>query len=215
MDQYSRIDEIILAPGSVFELKEVTTDANQVTTIQVKLKNEIKSLAYKGFIMQGALQNEMMTDRVMKIMCLEGEELNEALKAIEGNKLIEEVEFCLCKFDHRTYEKMTKKLLTMERTKKLKFVSCWCEGQGEMWKEGGEMWEISRIEISGRSDFYQVFFGAASGQNFEYWKSLRELSLDYTSLIKITDKGQKDFCFKRLKYLTQLTSLNLNFSWCP
>jgi len=77
--KYSAIpkeDEVILPPGSVFELVEVFTDADKKTTIKIKLKNEVKSLAHKGLMMQGTLQSQMTTEKEAKIMCLDGEELS-------------------------------------------------------------------------------------------------------------------------------------------
>jgi len=213
--QYSAMpqeDEVILAPGSVFELLECETDQDKRTTIQIRLKNEVKSLAHAGLIMAGAFQSEMMTDREVKILCLEGEELHDALKCLTKNKLIEEVEFCLCIFDNRSLEIMMEVLSTLERAKSLRFISCSYRDKErkpkgisiemKMWNPG-----ISKVEIFEMNDFYKLF--TIANEEDKSWESLREFSINFRK--KGSSKMDNQW-LQGLKHLTQLQCLTLDFS---
>jgi len=216
VQQYSvmpKEDEIILAPGSVFELGDVLTDINQVTTIRIKLKNEIKSLAYKGFMMQGALQSKMMTERGIKIMCLEGDELHEALKCLSGNKLIEQIEFCLCKFNDLLLEEMTRILITMKSTQRLKFVSCFGLEKSKIFDliiEKTQSWSILRIEILEQNYSSQIF--SINHQECEWRMNFKRFDENSKGENKVLEEREENLWLQELRHLHRVTSLTLNFS---
>ena len=183
--QYSAIpkeDEVVLPPGSVFELVEVVTDKDKISTIRIKLRNELKSLAHGGMMMQGVLQSQLMTEKEAKIMCLEGEDLHQALMSLCGNKLIEELEFCLCTFDKGLFSTMFEALSTLEQPKILKFIACICQDKGQIPVEGpkeGQKCKITKIEVVEASNFFQMIYNEKRDQ--KYWIALRELNLDFRS----------------------------------
>ena len=212
--QYSAVpkeDEVILPPGSMFELIEVSTDRDQKTTIKIKLKNKVESLAHGGKMMQGALQSQMMTEKEAKIICLDGEELDEALLGLCGNKLIEGLEFCLCTFDERSLSKLFEILPTLEKARVLKFISCAYEGNRDVVTEKLQC-NVTKIEISETNDFFQMICNEKYDQG--YWVSLKELDLDFSSRRSLTDEELSCAVSEGLKYLRQLTYLNINLEWC-
>jgi len=117
-------EQVLVAPGSAFELQHVSTDQENRTTIKIRLKHEVESLVYEGLMMQGAFQSEIMNGTQIKIMCLEGEELCETFKNLLGNRLIEEIEFYFCKFHDKSLDEILDTLSTLEKARELKFVSC-------------------------------------------------------------------------------------------
>ena len=135
-------DEVILAPGSVFEIVKISTDKDQKTKIRLRMNHQVQSLAHGGLIMQGALHSRMSTEKDVKIVFLEGEELLDTLKCLTGNKLVEQVEFCMCSFDKKSLGTMIETLSTLERAKEAKFISCEYKdkelpsGKGKDWKNG-------------------------------------------------------------------------------
>jgi len=152
----------------------------------------------------------MVTDREIIIACLEGEELSEALKTISGNSLIEEVEFCLCAFDIQLFKEMMQGLATMKRVKTLRFMYCSFTGKEETLKYIKDL-SISKIHISENNNFYKVLH--LHDQECKYWKSLRELDLTFAYSSDLPEK-KINLIFQELKHLTQLSSLNLDFSKC-
>ena len=212
--QYSAIpkeDEVVLPPGSVFELAEVSTNQDKISIIKVKLRNEIKSLAHGGMMMQGALQSQLMTEKEAKVTCLEREELHQALMSLGGNKLIEEVEFCLCTFDKKLLNKMFEILPTLQRVKTLKFIACNSEDNEKMIQEG-ERCGVIKIEVIEASNFFQMIYNEKRDQ--KYWVALRELDIDFRSRRSLKDEELDDEVSQRLKYFNQLTSLSINFEQC-
>ena len=211
-----REDEIIFPPGSVFELEDASTDADKRTTIRIKFKEEVKSLARKGTIMPGAMQSEMITEKEVKIMCLEGKDLMEALESIHGNQLVEEIEFCLCTFDSTSLRGLLEILPTVGRATGLKFISCSYKDEK---RQISSPWiaqmlsdnlQILKIKIFEMNDFSKVF--CFNNEHNSYWMSLRSLDIDFRSLAKISEEIMHDFGSRGLKHLSQLTSLNLDFS---
>jgi len=208
--------EIILSPGSVFELQEVSTDyKTKTTTIRLKLLKELRSLAYQGFIMQGALHSEILTDRKVKMFCLDDKELDEVVKVIAGNKLIEEVEYNLCTFDHNSLKQMCKTFSTMDSIKKIKFVSCSFKDQGTKLKineTSGNIRDLKskQLEIYETNEFYKIFGCEMTGSD-KNWESLGELGIIFTHPMskEINNLNSHGLC-----HFPQLMSLNLNFSQC-
>ena len=210
--QYSaqpKEDEVILPPGSAFQLEQISRDENKRTTIKIKLKHELESLAHGGLIMQGALQSEMMSDNQVKIMCLEGEELFEALRSISGNRLIEKIEFCLCLFESKSLEEMLKTLPTLIKVKRVEFITCKYEGEQVIFNQRineAQSCSALKVKISEVQQFFQIL----SFKN-EYWRSLKTLNIEFRHL---GAKEVDNFVLQGLGHLTQLTSLTLDFSYC-
>ena len=208
-------DEVILAPGSVFELVEISTDQNRITTIQLKLRSDIKSLANEGLIMPGALQSKMMTEKEVKIVCLEGEELSDTLNCLAGNKLIEEVEFCLCTFDNRSLEILIEILSSLKRAEILKFISCLYKDQekfSSLIRKEVKGCHISKIEICEVDDFYRLF--TMKNGDDAYWMSLNDFKINFRNKGDIQYGKIDHKWLQGLKYLPKLASLTLDFSWC-
>jgi len=218
LHQYSAVpseEEVILAPGTVFELKDFTSDEKK-KTIRIKLKSESHSLMSNGFIMSKTLMNEMISDKEIKIMCLEGEELNEAFKAISGNRLIEKIEFCLCQFDNQSVEEMIRALATMNRIEEILFVSCSIQIDKEKLKKELKdllKLKVKKLEFHGTNNFYNIL-GNGIYNLGDRWRGFQELETISMQTMQISDEGVKDLASHGLKYLTQLKSLNLNFSGC-
>jgi len=205
-------DEVILPPGSVFELIEVSTDKDKKITIKLKLRNEIKSLAHGGMMMQGALQSQMMTEKEMKIVCLEGEELDQALMSLCGNKLVEGLEFCLCTFDKKLLSKMFEILSTLKKIKILRFIACKYEGKRDVSIKRLKYCGITKIEVTEANDFFQVICNKKC--NLENLVSLRELDLDFRSRRNLSDEELTRTVSQRLECFSQLTYLDINFERC-
>ena len=213
--QYSTVtdeDEVILPPGSAFELLKAFTDQEKRTTINLRLRHEVESLAHRGLIMQGVLQTEMVIDRQVKVVCLERDELSETFKYIYGNKLIEEIEFCLCRFNRWTLEEMVKTISSLDKAKKLEFISCNYEDeQGISTLRLKGIKTVKKLDIHCRSMKINYFLLQGLG----YLSQIASLTIDLSQSNKeITDEGFESLGFGGLKYLTQLTSLNLNLSGC-
>lgn len=205
-------DEVILAPGSVFDLQDVFTNKQKITIIKMRLRNEVRSLAYRGVMMQGALQREMMTEKEMKFMCLVGEELSDGLKCISGNGLIEEVEFCLCKFDEKLFQEMLQVLTHMKNLKGLKFISCLYQDKSKISNiifEYSKNWNLSRIEITEKQSSSRL---SRSGENnWEGWITVASFDKGNNFHNNITEKEVNLWC-EELKHFPQLTSFNLDLS---
>ena len=208
-------NEIILPPGSVFEIMEIVTDKDQKTTIKLKLNNEIKSLAHGGLIMQGALQSKMMAGTKLRITSLRGEDLSNTLESNIGNELIENIEFCLCTFDWKSLRLMMGILPTLKKAKQLKFISCAYNDKNGISKAISK--EIKRCNIS-RVEFYESddFCELLSAENKENmsWMSLRKLNITFKSQSNQSDDDEERMSqmLQKIQSLTQLTSLTLDFS---
>ena len=212
---HQKEDEVILAPGSVFEVQQVSTDQDKRTIIKLKLKYDVESLAHRGLIMHGALQTEMMNNKQFKIMCLGGKKLSKNLKNISGNRRIEEIEFCLCRFNSRSLGTMLSVLPTLESVKALKFISCKYEdeqGTSSLKLKNLKSCNPLEIEMSGFQDFYKVF--SIQDCEDQPWTAWRTLSIDFTTLRKLNMKDFHGFILQGLRHLTQITSLTLDFSCC-
>jgi len=216
MEKYSTFPEegeVIFAPGSVFELQEVSKDKDEITTIKIKLKGDLETLAHQGMIMPGTLQKEMMSPRETKLMCLEGEELMENLKHISGNKLIQEIEFCLCKFDNKSLKAVLRTLPTLEYVKGLKFISCYFNDDKKKLKEklnNQKSLEIKRLEVVDTSNFSEILWKQID--ECQSWQGLEVLEMNFLGSEKmlITDKHLSDFCSQALQHLKKLKSLSLD-----
>ena len=234
--QYSAIpneDEVILAPGSVFEIEQISIDQDKRTTIQIKLKHDVESLAHGGLIMQGAFQNEMMSDKQVKIVCLGKEELSETFKSLSGNRLIEEVEFSLCKFDKKSFEEMLEMLSTLENARGLKFISCRYENKhgisGFRLQDVKTCCKVLRVEIYDIQSFSQIlcindFWACLKTvevdlrnlelNNLKYLPQLTSLTLHFLRCKQISNEGIANLASQELRYLLELTSLALDFAHC-
>ena len=65
-------EEVILCPGSVFQVLDCQgAPDNKVVEIRLKLIADVNELKHQGRIMVGAMQSEMSTDKIAKLIALE------------------------------------------------------------------------------------------------------------------------------------------------
>jgi len=186
--------DILLAPNAIFELEYVCRDKNNIVTICLRLNQEVHHLAYRGQFKHDALMRVIITEKEIMIKDLEGEELYEILQNVAGNSLIEQLEFCHCKFDNRIFMKMMEVFPTFERAKEVKFESCLFQDEGTIFQiaERIENTNILRINIQ-RGDVLRIFSNYNQCNN---WMCLKDLSFDLGSSpnFNFTDKEIGNLC---------------------
>ena len=118
-------DEVILPPGSAFEIFEVSKslNENEITEICIELKSDFRRLKYVGAVMPGALLNEIISGQTLRFKEFSSKELLESIKPLSGNLFIQEIEFKGCAFIPETWEQLANVLPTMKRMKAIKFKS--------------------------------------------------------------------------------------------
>ena len=207
-------DEIILCPGSTFQLIDIRRNKNKAE-VQLKLISDVGKLAHQGQIMHGAMHAETITGTIGQIYCLEKNELAEAIYYLKGNQLIENIEFNLCKFDTNTLTKLVDTIPTLPRLKRLKCFSVSSEDNThlDIILKVLSQTEIDILEISDQllEDEQHIILFAGG---IKYLTSLTGLSLDFRGSKYITDGGVKSLCSDGLKHLVSLNTLLLDFSRC-
>jgi len=149
-----------------------------------------------------------------KLICLEEKELTEAVDLLRNNNLIEELEFCFCKFDERVLTHITEALKTVQSIQKLAFYSVFPTDKKSyniIFKDLIKL-NIQSLHISDRSldDSNLALFA----KGLKTWTSLQNLNLDFEYCYFITNKGLNTFCSQGLKFLTSLDTLTLNLGLC-
>jgi len=240
----SKEQELLLFPGSIFEIIEVLESQQEITKIRIRLKSNIQSLINKGSIMIGSLLRRMTNDRGMKVTFCSGNQLSEYLKFLIGYTLIQNLEFCVCEFDDETFEDLIKLLQTLKGLKLLKFISCSYEGEKrEMKKELASNLDdlnFREVQFTEINDFSSIL-----NLQWKYWElverliitftratkiadetinnqasllknlpSLKSLTLNFFQIEKISDQGFKDFLSKVAQFCPQLAFLEIDFQDC-
>jgi len=206
-------DEIVLAPGSVFELlKVVSINSKKGAEIYLRLMTDVEKLVHQGQIMHGAMQSEMIQDSAIKIVCLEGNELVEAIAHLKGNQIIEEVEFCLCKFNEKALGTLIETLRKIPKLKKLIFISSSSLDKTHYSTVFQHLAKthLTQLEIYDKTLSSQNQLCLAQAMN--QFTSLTSLSLEFSGCPYINNTSIHNFCSQGIKHLTKLTSLNLSFS---
>jgi len=207
-------DEMVLPSGSIFELTQVTC-LNKITEIHLKLVQDTNTLIHQGQIMHGALQAATSSDIASKIVCLEGEDLLKSLEHRKGNKLINDIEFSMCKLDMNILSKLSEIFKTMKNLRSLSFISIFFEDQADYDALTKELVKVNLQELIIKTNLIadnQFFAFAKEIQNF---KCLITLNLDFSSQYsKISNHGVRDLCQEGLQHLDLLETLVLNFSHC-
>ena len=209
-------DEVLLPPGSVFELKGVNR-YRDYAEIHLRLVSNGEKLVHFGQILHGAMHSEMAKDQEMKIVCLEGEELLTAISHLKGNELIEELEFCSCKFNKKILTSFAETLKTIPKLRKLVLISPSSSDQTHF-SLGFELLKDANIQIQELEIDDQTIF--SSKRVFDFSKGiscfpgLQSLNLDFSFSMKTNEKGIIDLCSQGIRNLTLLQSLTLNFNSC-
>ena len=211
---YPTEDEIILCPGSTFQLIDVYRDKKKAE-VRLGLISDVGKLAHQGQIMHGAMHAEMIIDAACKIVCLEKDELAEAIFHLKGNQLIEELEFNLCKFDTNTLTKLIDTIPTLPKLNKFTCSSASSEDKKhlEAMLKVLSQKRIESLEIMDQlleDQQYIILFA----EGVKHLTSLKTLNLNFGGYEHITDEGVKSLCSNGLKYLNSLIALTLNFGWC-
>ena len=211
---YPTEDEIILCPGSPFQLIDVYRDKKKAE-VRLRLISDVGKLAHQGQIMHGAMHAEMIVGAACKIVFLHKNELAEAISHLKGNQLIEELEFNLCKFDKNNLIKLIDTIPTLPRLSKFTCSSASSEDKKHldvMLKLLSQK-EIKSLEIMDQlleDEQYMISFA----KGVQRLPSLRTLTLDFGGCEHIADERVKNLCSNGFKHLTSLTVLTLNFAWC-
>jgi len=208
-----REDEVVIAPGSAFELVRVFKDRKGVE-INLRLMTTVTKLAHQGQILHGVMHSNMMKDGEYKIVCLEGKELLDAIVHLKGNQIVEDLEFCICIFDKDALANLVKTLKSMLKLKRLAFVSSKSDNEVHFSPVFEELKHIPlhTFEICDEKMTDSSLYFLAKG--IYHFTSLTSLKLDFSHCSKITNEGLKKLGSEGIKYLTKLTYLNLNFSSC-
>ena len=207
-------EEIILPPGSIFHIENMHINKHERAVIKLTLIPDVERLAHKGQIMHGAMQAEMMTGTEAKIMCLENNDLKEALVSLAGNQLIKEIEFCLCKFNFQKIRTIIETLPTIKNLNKLTFISCSAEipdQMGSLFKHLQTL-TIQTLHITEINFLDQIHHAFQYG--ITHWSSLRSLALNFTQSKVLSREWLSQFCLQGLQHLKDLTLLNLDFTYC-
>ncbi len=196
-------DEVVLPPGSVFELTKVSKDNLDVIEIYLRLIINVEKLAHQGQIMHGAMHSEMANDSSFKLVCLEGGELSDALTHLKGNRLIEELEFCLCKFDEKIEFSPLREIPNL---KSLIFISPSTEDNLTHWSgifNHLEKVSIEKLEISDNKIDNPRLILLSQAIRLPSFKSL---TLNFKDSRNIMNEGLYHLGVQGLRNLTQLTS---------
>ena len=211
---YPTEDEIILCPGSTFQLVDVCRDKDEAE-VQLRLISDVGTLAYQGQIMHGTMNAEMTMGTVCKVVCLEEYELTEAISHLRGNQLIEELEFTLCRFDKDALEKLVETILTLPKLVKFAFTSVSSKDKTHLDiilkvldQKGIQSLEISDQLLEDQQ--YMILFA----QGVKHLTSLKALTLNFRGSEYFTDEILMSLCSHGLKHLTSLTALTLQFAHC-
>ena len=236
---YKGEQEIILAPGSTFELLDIKK--GKISEIRLRLVADINRLKHQGHILPRSLQTEIEEGKISKISGLEEEKLWEALCFLKGNQLIQEVRFTSCKFNKEILSNLKDILMTIPDLQKVSFYSTYSSDKHhvanllsifvdfriqslEIHDKSVQNRHISAISSQLKSwNFLKTFtihFGKLSenDQNslvpFQKQDYPPSLSLFFEECDHITERELHDLSINGLSHLTSLTSLNMLFDHC-
>ena len=210
---FPKEDEIVLAPGSIFEVKNFS-QTNKGAEIQLNLVTNMSNIMHKGQIMHGTMHNDSILGRAYRMSCLEGKELDEAICYLRGNQLIEELRLSSCKYDAQTLESMMEVLPTIPKLTKLvlSHLSSKDKTHLNIIAKALRRSKIREIEVSDSQLEDQL--GISFAQGIKQLALVTTLYLSFAECKKITNKRLKSLCSEGIRYLTSLTTLHLNFAWC-
>lgn len=205
--------EIVLPPGSIFELKKCSASQTGVE-IHLKLVDNVISIQHQGQIMYGAMQADNVTGVLSKITCVKDRELMDAIRHKKGNRLIEELELAYCRFDTDALESLNDTLLKMPRLSKLVLLHLSSKENTHLKAIVDTLREkeMKTLEITERGSKDEQLIPFAQG--IGHLSSLTSLTLNFERCIQITNTGLHSLSSEGLSGLSSLTTLALNFERC-
>jgi len=205
LSKFPEENEVILAPGSIFQVKSVVINEKEFSEIKLKLVQDVEELVRQGVVMAGNRQSKVSTPGQVILTSLDRFVIQEHLSNYAGNRLVQSMTFQKCEFNGKAFERLIKVLSTTPSLQRIRFEDCSYQGRSSKIEEGALM-NINQIEVC--VDCSYKFLVGICQEWSNYWRYLKSLSISRFS--KETESNAlEDFYSKALMHLTDLTS----FTW--
>jgi len=210
--KFPREEEVLLAPGSIFQVQSVEINADKLTVIKLCLITDVEKLVRQGSLMPGNMHNKISSPEQAIFAGLKGSTLLESFQHFIENKLVEKMTIIECEFNEKAFGELAKVLSTTSNLQIIEFELCCFQGEKSKLEEISKNKNLSNIrdlEIYVYSDFN--FLQSLCKAWSKYWCSLRSLSIELSKTVKEETAPIGSLCSGVLKDLAGLTFLSLSF----